>query len=433
MRNKARVKRMSQLMNSIAAQVHPLTAFMASISSETKKLMKGARNVFEKLEEDVSKQGMIVHVTYQTTRLTQFEHYASLMEPVRKLAHSLKSPGGQKTKGESNGATMYHDDKENSNIWLLFTDDDDLWHPFRILVYSQAINTTLKQHGMTALAIPVNAQNSGIGADFEKPKDVDEMLRNQAGQIVQYTVKMALEKAILLQYWTHAVPFRIMLDFLLVTPPEALNHESCDYRFSFMMRGHLKKKTNLLESGLLSVFWLYFHRQHNEGRVSTGIWAAAKVKPEDIELATKVQGKLTQSYDGHWAAEKEHTEGRPENEDPVVRICAELRRSVERHLTVYGALLPLSTVVEGTLQQQRLQDTADKAGWAELIEQMISAKYPTLVLPNRPGPGDGFLGRGSYQQLLLDEQFWQDLWVRYFGEGNAHKAMSFYEGSKGSM
>jgi hypothetical protein len=179
------------------------------------------------------------------------------------------------------------------------------------------------------------------------------------------------------------------------------------------MRDHLKLPVNLLEGPLLNIFWMYFHRQHQEGRVSTSMWAAASFKPGDVEIAKTIKPMLQQSYEEHWAKAKIHSKGRIEGEDPVVRICAELRRTVERHLAVYGAMLPSHSVVNGYLHHERLNGTRDERLWGQLITTLVAQQAPTLALPGPIKMGQGMFGRGTYQPLKLDEEFWEELWVRY--------------------
>merc|ERR1712070_749444 len=105
---------------------------------------------------------------------------------------------------------------------------------------------------------------------------------------------------------------------------------------------------------------------HEEGRVSTGMWAAANVKPQDLEMARAINGSLRSSYAKHWSEAKHHYKGRPKDEDPVLRICAELRRTVERHLAVYGAMLPVHSMVEGYIYNERLNGTDDEDFWRHL-------------------------------------------------------------------
>merc|ERR1739848_487297 len=130
-----------------------------------------------------------------------------------------------------------------------------------------------------------------------------------------------------------------------------------------------------------------------------------------METAGAINGSLQQSYAAHWGDAKAHTIGRKEGEDPVVRICVEIRRLIERYLTVCGALLPVADVITACLIDQRLNGTVDEARWAQLIASCFAAQATKLAVPRRPGMGT--LNRGKYQQLSLTDQFWEVLRTRY--------------------
>ena len=127
---------------------------------------------------------------------------------------------------------------------------------------------------------------------------VDELLRNRTAGIKKWNT----DPASLHPYWMHAVPLRVFFDFILCTPPQALLHESCDFRLTNFLRDHTSLPLVFIESSFWDIFWMYFHRQHHEGRVcASSLWVEANVDEQDAENAKRVRDSLRQSYDKQWA------------------------------------------------------------------------------------------------------------------------------------
>lgn len=77
------------------------------------------KNYFKKLQED----GIPIYIFYQKEKMKQFEHYRFLSE--------LEFPGdfARNPAGEPSG-----------DPWIVFTDDDDTWHPQRISLIKEYIS-----------------------------------------------------------------------------------------------------------------------------------------------------------------------------------------------------------------------------------------------------------------------------------------------------
>eukprot|EP00746_Dinoflagellata_sp_MGD_P121926 gnl/MRDRNA2_/MRDRNA2_56960_c0_seq1.p1 gnl/MRDRNA2_/MRDRNA2_56960_c0~~gnl/MRDRNA2_/MRDRNA2_56960_c0_seq1.p1 ORF type:complete len:1285 (+),score=247.53 gnl/MRDRNA2_/MRDRNA2_56960_c0_seq1:89-3943(+) len=430
-----RLVNMQQLLSSLGKQEEPAVVF-ASISAATPELLEGAQQAFADFEDRMAAQGTTVHAEFRSIKTSQFMHYASLVEPLRKFAQGLDpSDKSSDERGEEWDEEEY--EEYVASVWVLMTDDDDLWHPCRSFIFSEAINRTLKTHGMAPLAININAQNTAFataGANASSPEDVDHMLFNESALVAQWGDEA--------QYWHHACPLRIFLDFMLCSSPEVLRHESCDRRLTEFMRCHCSLPVVIIQLGTFAhIFWMYFHRQHDEGRVSVGMWKPAGVKVEDSEIAKTVKDSLRLSYAKHdalswdarkWAEEK-HTPRLPapqverklleggegqatvqkkgvEEDQAVARICAELRRFVERMLAGFGAWHPIHGLIEMTLNYWRLNGTVDTPRWGEFIAHIVQVNGTRWGLPRRPCFLMG--QRGDFAVMKIDEKFWVSLWTR---------------------
>lgn len=140
----ARLERLKQCLASVAAQRGgPPLALLASISAGTPGLLDGVRQAVRMFEAGpAAASGLRVHALLHSGRRPQFVHLAALEPPLRRLAAGealapvLEAEAGSEAReGET---ADWVDDADVERLWLLFTDDDDLWHPSRTEVFRQA-------------------------------------------------------------------------------------------------------------------------------------------------------------------------------------------------------------------------------------------------------------------------------------------------------
>merc|ERR1719388_563629 len=112
------------------------------------------------------------------------------------------------------------------------------------------------------------------------------MIQNGKCGTLSYTPEEARDRSFL-EYWLHAVPLTVFLDFLDRTSPAVLSHSLCDVRFATFIRDHAGIPTSIYLPPMPHLFWMYFHRQH-EGQVIRDLQSAAKVATEDSMAAKQL-------------------------------------------------------------------------------------------------------------------------------------------------
>lgn len=169
--------------------------------------------------------------------LSQFEHYKLLSEKVIEIY--------------------------GPDIFILFTDDDDLWNTSRVKVYSECIiqmdeqiqnissfksssyaDSTILNNGCTA------GPNSII-KEINSPKDVDINLQSGFIQITSSIDTYG-------EYWEYCVQLKYLQEFISKASIDILRNKYCDLCFVKFIR--LYDLDNKIIAIIKNDDWLYFHR-----------------------------------------------------------------------------------------------------------------------------------------------------------------------------
>lgn len=278
------------------------------------------------------------------------------------------------------------------DFWLLFTDDDDLWHPCRTLVFRMAIASVAARGGPRApVAVPQYSMDVERTPDGVDDIDVDFLMRNQLVGMIKYSPEDARERSFL-EFWLHAVPARTLLDFIACTPHTTLEHGLCDIRFSTFLRDHAGASTVFYSPPNADVIWMYYHRQHG-AQLTVGLKSAADVTPADVEVAQRLRTRLgamtslRKAREAVVAAAGGAREQLEVTHDLVAQFVAEVRRDVEM-LVLYGQIAN-NVIVEATLTRQHLLGTPDESVWAAVAAELAEAAIPVLAPPGWVAFGDG--------------------------------------------
>lgn len=158
-------------------------------------------------------------------RLSQFEHYKCLTQ-------FFTRTGG------------YPED-----LYVIFTDDDDLWHPHRAVSYLRFYEQLMQrpegfESGPFAMGSLIDAwkEVKAYSAD-----DVDALVRSGALPFRSQVIPQ--------DYVALCVPFKILEEFIGKAPPEVLRHRYADACFLTFVRA--KQPDMLLGQ---TEHWTYFYR-----------------------------------------------------------------------------------------------------------------------------------------------------------------------------
>ena len=205
--SKKRLRYLSFLLNSIAEQVLDMPEGLYVSWYATDEALACATQ--ELLSRAVLP--LRVRTMRQARRLTQYQHFRKALTAFER-DHGGNSP---------------------VPAWLLFTDDDDLWHPQRVHLTRRACSAVTAS-GPSAARSEVCAISFGVYAypldeaaqEAKGPADVDRLIASrQAGlwlgssEIFQYAVRPAF-----------------LARFLCAAPAAVLAHTLCDVRFAQWMR-----------------------------------------------------------------------------------------------------------------------------------------------------------------------------------------------------
>mmetsp|Transcript_32005 Transcript_32005/g.91866 ORF Transcript_32005/g.91866 Transcript_32005/m.91866 type:complete len:1197 (+) Transcript_32005:140-3730(+) len=229
-------------------------------------------------------------LTQQSQRRSQFQH----------LGFALTAAEAQLRDRWASEAA----DADKRSIWVMFGDDDDLWHPRRIatFIHTMQSHPSLDSVGIFATFARANVEGNELAAGELMPTsvlEVDNFLVdgratlnseeadasswletwNKAGE---GRAELLMPDGLNLEYFDFCPRLRILREFFDVTAPELLAHRFCDLRLDeFLIRYTLKGKEFGLELSFVeSESWLYFYAHKG---VQDGEWDVACEGTDDWE------------------------------------------------------------------------------------------------------------------------------------------------------
>lgn len=199
--SRERLDRLVDTLASIARQepYGPPEVFM-SWSASTQALREGARAVLEGFRGQIPG----LHALEQDAQLSQFLHHASSL---RKAGTDFRADG-----------------------WVLFSDDDDLWHPRRYFEFLYAASQVHADANVKSVAAFGHAQlRLNVAPRAVRPEDVDKLLLQ--GPLVCGLTDAEKKSMDIPEYFDVAVRNEQFKNFLLRTPRTILASKFCDRRF----------------------------------------------------------------------------------------------------------------------------------------------------------------------------------------------------------
>ena len=182
-------------------------------------------------------------------QMPQFKHYKNIMDHYPELV--------------------------DTNPWILFTDDDDIWHPNRTWIYHTAIEHIISTHrtDIEHVYCPYYVQSTGADKkDYATAADIDMAIKN--GDIQQSKCDT--------NYVHSCVRLERLYYFLTRSTDELLTCMYADVKFSFFMQsdGSEKGQQSLAITAPWDDGWMYFYRHvsdpdgsitNKKGRLPDGI------------------------------------------------------------------------------------------------------------------------------------------------------------------
>ena len=277
--SKKRLRYLSFLLNSIAEQVEQVEGLYVSWYAIDEALACATQELLSRTVLPLR-----VRTMRQARRLSQYQHFR------KALTAFERDRGGNST----------------VPAWLLFTDDDDLWHPQRVRLTRRACSAVTAS-GPSAARSEVCALSFGVYAypldeaarEAKGPADVDRLIASrQAGlwlgssEIFQYAVRPAF-----------------LARFLCETPAAVLDHSLCDVRYAQWMRQQnaavvldLDQSTMPLACGegcaqsvrseaesqeWISQHWHYFYRNQRQASTASYLGDLEDLRSHQAELQSR--------------------------------------------------------------------------------------------------------------------------------------------------
>eukprot|EP00747_Dinoflagellata_sp_TGD_P108744 gnl/TRDRNA2_/TRDRNA2_170506_c0_seq2.p1 gnl/TRDRNA2_/TRDRNA2_170506_c0~~gnl/TRDRNA2_/TRDRNA2_170506_c0_seq2.p1 ORF type:complete len:690 (+),score=111.81 gnl/TRDRNA2_/TRDRNA2_170506_c0_seq2:197-2071(+) len=263
-RTKQRATRLYHALSSIQAQeLPPGVEFVPSVSWS----VAGSEILADVQQTIESFEGLVA--VHQTTKHSQFEHLRAAMHQAEEEVRRRGGAGDR-------------------SIWIIFGDDDDIWHPRRVAELVNAIRDHPLVDAVAGFCTANRANcvdSRGAEADSNLPctmEQVEDFLRVGRGYRMELgevysewydnlkepgsTEVEAIPEDIFLEYFDFCPRLRIFREFFQITSTDIIQHKYCDLRFGrFLMQYPLSGKELGLE---LSVFkpdcWMYFYACANQ-------------------------------------------------------------------------------------------------------------------------------------------------------------------------
>mmetsp|Transcript_24045 Transcript_24045/g.68913 ORF Transcript_24045/g.68913 Transcript_24045/m.68913 type:complete len:752 (+) Transcript_24045:86-2341(+) len=267
-----RLQRLKHVLGSVGRQDVPQSSaefvFAVSWSASSPELETRTHDVIEELKR-AHRSGIQVVAIRQQKRHSQFQHLkAALNAAEDHLRHGLLPMEG---------------DQVWDSAWVIFGDDDDIWHKRRVAEYIHAIRMHSMLDGVAAFVTMtrVNCHAEKAISESELPcteEDVDSFLRKGRGQRMDseppalawrrecarqdlQAGARAMPADLGLEYFDFCPRLRVVREFLARTPPRLLEHKYCDLHLTEFLSSYPRMGRELgLEVALFQPrCWMLFY------------------------------------------------------------------------------------------------------------------------------------------------------------------------------
>lgn len=322
-----RLRRLEYVLRSVCNQDVPQSEaqflFSVSWSASTEQLEKRVQAI---LKELTLRSGVQMISVRQSDRHSQFQHVKAAF----KLALAELS---QRVPTE----------KAFGSAWVIFGDDDDIWHRRRVAEYVHAIRAHPMPDGVAAFVTMtrVNCSEDSSVRDEELPcteEAVELFLRQGKGerqerlpQSLDWLERYAEEgcdaqitQALNLEYFDYCPRLRILAEFFERTPTSLLEHKYCDIHCTNFLASYFWKGREMgLEVSFFSPHsWMLFYSTPSTTDLQ---WEEAVEKVYEDTEALKIDVN-----NGHMST---NLEVKKSDEELAERSCQEFQE-YDRRMTV---------------------------------------------------------------------------------------------------
>lgn len=247
--------------------------FALSWSAATPALEERVRRIVDDVLGAKAEGQPVMLAVHQGGRCSQFQHLRHALEAgearVRELWEADPGAGAEPARG---------------SVWVVFGDDDDIWHSRRVSEYVRAIQTHPLVDGVGTFATTtrvncspgVRARDETLPVTEEEVEvflksrrgvrmDSEEACQSWRGQLrargLSEAGALRVPEELCLEYFDFCPRLRLVREFFTSTSPELLSHRYCDLRFNEFLCSYPRKGK---EMGLEVAFfepscWMLFY------------------------------------------------------------------------------------------------------------------------------------------------------------------------------
>jgi len=243
--------------------------FVLSWACATEELGEGLAGIVEEVN-GLALPGPRIVSAPQAQPRSQFQHLREALGLAEELVRQAWAPVCP-APGEAEGCR---------SAWVVFGDDDDIWHPKRMAECSSAIVTHRRPRGVAAFAtasrvvcarrrrvrpeeMPTTAGEvdaflaRGLGTRLDAEPGWAEWLRSDRAEPGVLPIPQELG----LEYFDFCPRLRLVREFFARTPETVVSHRLCDLRFCEFLRSypHRGREAGLVVSFFRPGCWMLFY------------------------------------------------------------------------------------------------------------------------------------------------------------------------------
>jgi hypothetical protein len=186
--------------------------------------------MFSKFKQTHSEklENIIINISIYGKQIKQFQHYKNIIEKYPKF--------------------------NDYNTWVIFTDDDDIWHPLRTAMYASVIQQIEENQTVDHIDIPYYVESTGLDKkDYTTSFEIDEDIKKG------YIKKLKENEG---NYVYSCVKIERLYHFIINSTDELLNCIYADVKFRYFLLtdGCEDGKKRITITDPWADGWMYFYR-----------------------------------------------------------------------------------------------------------------------------------------------------------------------------
>jgi len=227
--------------------------------------------LFEAMMRSVGEQCVPLDTLYVWMSFETAEHMAfyesrwrALLPGTSRLSVKFTGRVGRMSQGEGWwGLWREYGELREGNTWVVFGDDDDVWHPERVLYYRRGVSSVGRRMDVTHISASHYAESESVVEGVRSAKDVEDLLREGKARRMRSTGGYESRGTCRHggNYVDHCVRGGVVGEFLAATNGSVRGMRYCDVLMESYVR---KRKGNhlILELSDRRAPWMYYWRRH---------------------------------------------------------------------------------------------------------------------------------------------------------------------------